>query len=498
MAIVAVVVVLGAPVPVAEASAITEFRVPTRNSGPTGIAAGPDGALWFTENNGNKVGRITTAGRITEFRFPSVGGDSSPLGITAGPDGALWFTEPGEQQIGRMTTGGAVSEFNVADNPLQITAGSDGALWFNEPKVIGRMTTAGEYSEFNTRGLGLVDAITAGPDGALWFAENGLFEVGRITTAGEISQFHGAYPLTPSGEITAGPDGALWLIEGDAIARVTTDGRAQGFPLPIKGSEPIGITTGPDGAVWFTESRTSSIGRVTTAGAVTEVHLPRADSGPEDITAGPDGALWFTEPEVNKIGRLVPGRIVNVPTSFGVINVRGKVYLKAPGARAFSRLSGRRQVPLGTTVDTRRGTARICVTSSGGQKCGTFRGGSFTVSQPAPRLRHIKGHAKPGAVAEVRLVGGSPQRCSKRKPGAVRSLSFRHLWSKSSGAVFRTRGTYAAVTAGAGRWLVDDHCNSTVARVAAGRGAVVTDTVRRRNRSLKPGHRYTARPRGRR
>jgi len=39
---------------------ITEFTVPTGSSFPLGIAAGPDGALWFTENSANKIGRITT------------------------------------------------------------------------------------------------------------------------------------------------------------------------------------------------------------------------------------------------------------------------------------------------------------------------------------------------------------------------------------------------------------------------------------------------------
>ena len=32
--------------------------------------AAADGALWFCENAGNKVGRITTSGEITEFPVP--------------------------------------------------------------------------------------------------------------------------------------------------------------------------------------------------------------------------------------------------------------------------------------------------------------------------------------------------------------------------------------------------------------------------------------------
>ena len=51
----------------ATAQTISEFALPNAGSNPYGIAAGPDGALWFTQYNGNRIGRITTAGAITEF-----------------------------------------------------------------------------------------------------------------------------------------------------------------------------------------------------------------------------------------------------------------------------------------------------------------------------------------------------------------------------------------------------------------------------------------------
>jgi len=50
-----------------------------RASGPDQITAGPDGALWFTEARGNKIGRITTEGAITEFALP--GPNSGPTGV---------------------------------------------------------------------------------------------------------------------------------------------------------------------------------------------------------------------------------------------------------------------------------------------------------------------------------------------------------------------------------------------------------------------------------
>jgi hypothetical protein len=46
-------------------SGFTEF--PSTGGGPYGITSGPDGNLWFTELRGNQIGRITTAGTLTEF-----------------------------------------------------------------------------------------------------------------------------------------------------------------------------------------------------------------------------------------------------------------------------------------------------------------------------------------------------------------------------------------------------------------------------------------------
>ena len=62
----------------------------------------------------------SAAAQITEFGVPDP--DSRPTGITAGPDGALWFTEAGANQIGRITTSGAVTEFNQVDGALRAIA----------------------------------------------------------------------------------------------------------------------------------------------------------------------------------------------------------------------------------------------------------------------------------------------------------------------------------------------------------------------------------------
>ena len=54
------------------------FAVPTPNSVPVWITAGPDGNMWFTEAVGNKVGRISPSGAITEFPIPGEAGSPGP------------------------------------------------------------------------------------------------------------------------------------------------------------------------------------------------------------------------------------------------------------------------------------------------------------------------------------------------------------------------------------------------------------------------------------
>src|SRR5258705_152010 len=74
---------------------VTDFSVAlTAGAQPAAIAAGPDGNLWFTEQGGNRIGRITPAGVVTEFSAGITAG-AALAGIAAGPDGNLWFAENG-------------------------------------------------------------------------------------------------------------------------------------------------------------------------------------------------------------------------------------------------------------------------------------------------------------------------------------------------------------------------------------------------------------------
>lgn len=203
----------------------TEFTTPTPGSGVRSITSGPDGNLWITEQIAGKILQVNpNTGAMKEFNTKTRN-YAEPWGITAGPDGALWYTMTSPNKIGRMTTSGRVTgEYLIPTAnslPLGITGGADGAVWFAEKNAnkIGRITSTGTITEFPipTANTGPW-MLTAGVDGNVWFTESAQTNVGRITPAGVITEF----PVgTTSKGITSGPDDNIWFGAGLNIGRLT-------------------------------------------------------------------------------------------------------------------------------------------------------------------------------------------------------------------------------------------------------------------------------------
>jgi len=162
------------------------------NSQPTTLVNGPDGNLWFIEGygpcNGGKhtsIGYINpTTGNIDELNVRQ-GGNS--FGIAAGPDGRMWFADPRytpcdeKGRIGAIDTDGSGLQYysppgakGKGFTPTSIVAGPDGNLYFGEYRsMIGQITPAGVITEYalpsSPNGPWVAFAICVGPDGNIWF-----------------------------------------------------------------------------------------------------------------------------------------------------------------------------------------------------------------------------------------------------------------------------------------------------------------------------------------
>jgi streptogramin lyase len=297
---------------------ITEYSTPTANSSPTFITEGPDGAMWFSELNGENIGRITTTGSITEYPI-----GTKPYGIATGSDGALWFAEPYVGAIGHLTTSGTIAAYTlpVNDYPLGVAQGADGAMWVTEDEggTIARIPVGGSpITEYTTPTNTLLENITPGPDGALWFTECEAGNVGKITTAGAITEYPVGNNISPLG-IAVGGDGALWFTNvgpgsfpsstswQSTNGRVTTTGVVSSYSYSITSSSsaiPHLITEGADGSLWFAvDASPSVIVRMTTTGTTTTYPLSAIDE-PWGIAAGPNGTIWFTDNTTGAIGEI--------------------------------------------------------------------------------------------------------------------------------------------------------------------------------------------------
>jgi streptogramin lyase len=98
--------------------------------GVQGIAAGPGTQIAYANPSSNpqQVGRIEPGGEAQKTDVPG----TDPFGVTFGPDGAYWFAEFNGSKVGRMTVDGKVSALDglsAGSGPRYITAGPGNTLW---------------------------------------------------------------------------------------------------------------------------------------------------------------------------------------------------------------------------------------------------------------------------------------------------------------------------------------------------------------------------------
>ncbi len=181
--------------------------------------------------------------------------------------------------------------------------------------------------------------------------------------------------------------------------------------------------------------------------------------------------------ETDVVQQAEPGVIV------GVREVSGKVLIRKAGSTKFIDLNGVTEIPVGSQIDTLRGTVRLTAGLGGGQtNTADFYQGVFTILQKRAR----------GAFTTLRLDGGSFRNCGR----AGRALSIeakskrpvRRVWGSGKGK-FTTRGRYSSATVRGTKWLTQDRCDGTFTRVVAGI-VRVRDFRGRKNVDVRAGRSY--------
>ena len=219
----------------------------------------------------------------------------------------------------------------------------------------------------------------------------------------------------------------------------------------------------------------------------------------------PTPSVYVFEIEATTVAELPPpqqGVDVNVQELSGQVFVgipAGAASTAGAGASAkasqkgidFVPLTQARQIPVGSFLDTRKGTVRLqsARNLAGLRQTGDFLGSIFQVKQS--RKRRAKG------LTDLVLKGSSFRRCTSGARGkgatataAANRRTIRRLRGNARGR-FRTRGRYSSATVRGTIWDVSDRCDGTLTKVQRGR-VVVRDLRRKRNILLTAGKSYLA------
>lgn len=258
---------------------VQEFKLPNQPQPRMSLhsaVAGPDGTVWFTEQNTNRIGELDPQTKeVNEHQDvppPAAGG---PLGtipskhtVRIDPRGMVWATGTPFSSYDPKTK--KFTEYPDPPNTYGIALDKDGShVWFDG------FTPDGKLYEVDTRTgklmggwapptHGLPRRIQVADEGMVWFAEYRAGKVGRFD------------PKTET---------------------------FKEYQLPGQDPTPYAFAVDKEGAVWYSSDMLDVIGRLDpNTGKVVEYPYTHFEATMREFNCDSQGRVWFASPANNKVG----------------------------------------------------------------------------------------------------------------------------------------------------------------------------------------------------
>ena len=254
------------------------WNAATPGSRPHDPLATRDGALWYSGQMANVLGRVDPkTGKVREYPLKTA--HSGPHGLMEDKDGDIWYTGNTGALIGRLDPKtGAVTEYPMPDP----NAKDPHTLIFDKA-------------------------------GILWFTVQNANRIGRLDPkSGEIKLLTPPTPKSRPYGMAVNSKGTVFVVQFGANSVAAVDPATlaiREYKLPDPGARPRRIAITSDDRVWYTDYARGYLGRLDPAsGKVSEWQSPSGPkSAPYGISAIHD-VIWYSESEAkpNTVVRFDP------------------------------------------------------------------------------------------------------------------------------------------------------------------------------------------------
>lgn len=308
-------------------AAATEAASMARTTRPFGIYGGRDGSIWFSQQYGSALGRLSLLGASAPAADDNpvrarwsrqVQLDAKPL--AAPHTRRAIYLENGDRlswsKSSSLHAGLAKALGSAARCKAQCESGPlpQGASGTADSVALRVRPFQGAVIEVSLPQAGRVPGVIDFDrhSGAYWYTEIGGFPlprlghlppgetIARYDVGRQVRSFKTATPKSAPSSLKLDAAGVVWFTQQNAakIGRFApASGAMRDFDLPDPTSRPLGIAIDEkNDLVWFTDKKNSRIGHVhRSSGKVTLFATPKPNAEPSTIAVDAKGRVWFDQ-----------------------------------------------------------------------------------------------------------------------------------------------------------------------------------------------------------
>jgi len=273
----------------------------------------PDGSVYISVMNGNKVARFDPKSQI--FKEWDLAPGHRPHGVLVDKTGTVWTTGNGNGTIGKLeAASGKFVEYKTPSGgggPHTLVINDDQTtIWFtmqSGDKVASLDMKTGRITEYPSSGgpYGLALDKT----GNVWFCRMGDNKMGRLDPRtgkmSEVDTGRGSHPR----RVAIDRDGMLWItyFGNGKLAKLDpqTMKIVKTYQLPGGDAGPYAVTVDGAGAVWANEINLNTVVRFDPKTEKMQViQLPSSNVGIRKMVTDANGRLWYMGSHNGRLGMI--------------------------------------------------------------------------------------------------------------------------------------------------------------------------------------------------